>query len=119
MKRKKILLGRDSSETVIERIKNDPAFASALLAETISVYLNGEAAIARLVLRDLVNGTIGFEKLSVHVEIPSKSLHRMLSARGNPSMNNLSSIISALSDTLKVKIETKVVPANKKRKASA
>ncbi len=119
MKGKKIALGRDSRETVIERISNDQAFASSLLEETISVYFGGEAAIARLVLRDLVNGTIGFEKLSAQVNIPSKSLHRMLSARGNPSMNNLSAIICALSNTLKVKIETKVVPANKKRKASA
>lgn len=119
MKGKKMALTRDSSETVIERIRKDPAFASALLEETISVYLNGEAAIARLVLRDLVNGTIGFENLAVHVEIPSKSLHRMLSDRGNPSMNNLAAIISALSDTLKVKIEAKVVPVTKKRKASA
>lgn len=70
MKRKKMLLGRDSSETVIERIKNDPTFASALLAETISVYLNGEAAIARLVLRDPVNGTIGFENY------PLRSIYR-------------------------------------------
>ena len=112
-------LTRDSSETVTERISNDPAFASALLDEAISIYLSGEAATARLALRDLVNGTIGFERLALRVEIPAKSLHRMLSARGNPSMNNLSSIISALSDTLKVKIETKVVPASRKRRASA
>lgn len=112
-------LTRDSKETVIERISDEPAFASALFNQAILLCLSGEAATSRLLLRDLVNGTIGFEGLASRVEIPAKSLHRMLSARGNPSMNNVSSIITALSDILKVKIETTAVPATKKRKASA
>ena len=44
--------------------------------------------MAWLVLRDLVNATIGFEGLAVVMGKPSKSLHRMLSAKGNPTMES-------------------------------
>ncbi|MDH5185282.1 MAG: transcriptional regulator [Gammaproteobacteria bacterium] len=96
---------RDYKETINERAKSDPEFTSALLDEAISLFLNGEPDVARLVLRDLVNATIGFEQLSEQVELPSKSLHRMLSAKGNPTMDNLTKIISILSKTLKVEVK--------------
>ena len=111
-------LTREFKETFVERIESEPEFASAILKEAITVYLNGEADIARMVLRDLVNATIGFETLSSVANIPSKSLHRMLSDRGNPSMTNFSTIVAALSDHLKVSIETKVV-RKRRKKASA
>ena len=73
---------RDFKETVKERAQRDPEFSIALLDEAISLFLNGEPEVARLVLRDLVNATVGFEELAVKVAKPSKSLHRMLSAKG-------------------------------------
>jgi hypothetical protein len=48
-------LTRNSSETIKERIQQDPEFAVALLDEAISLFLNGEPKTARLILRDLVN----------------------------------------------------------------
>ena len=35
-------------------------------------------------------------------ETPSKSLHRMLSPKGNPSMDNLAAIFGAIGSRLKV-----------------
>ena len=35
-------LTRDSSKTVVERVKHDPAFAKALLDEALTLFLNGE-----------------------------------------------------------------------------
>jgi hypothetical protein len=49
---------------------------------------------AKLLLRDLINATLGFERLAEEVHKPSKSLHRMLSASGNPTMENLSAILA-------------------------
>jgi DNA-binding phage protein len=89
-------LTRNSRHTVIERIRRDQAFAHALLDEAQSAVGHGEPAVARLTLRDLVHGTIGFEELAARIQTPSKSLHRMLSARGNPQMDNLSRIFDAL-----------------------
>jgi len=76
----------DSGETVQARIKADPEFAEALLREATDMFLNGEAEAARLLLRDVVNATVGFEQIAVTTNRPSKSIHRMLSARGNPTM---------------------------------
>jgi len=98
-------LTRDFKETVNERIQREPAFAAALLNEAISLFINGEPEVARLVLRDLVNTTVGFEELAIKTAKPSKSLHRMLSASGNPTMDNLTVIISVLRKTLNVNIE--------------
>jgi DNA-binding phage protein len=85
-------LTRDFKETVVERVQHDPAFARALLDEAATLFLNGEPDMARLILRDLVNATIGFEALAAETAKPSKSLHRMLSKKGNPSMDNLAAI---------------------------
>jgi DNA-binding phage protein len=89
-------LARNSRHTVIERVRRDRAFAQALLDEAQTVFVKGDPALARLTLRDLVHGTVGFEGLAAETHIPSKSLHRMLSARGNPSMDNLSLIFDVL-----------------------
>jgi hypothetical protein len=45
---------------VVERVRRRPAFAKALLDEAATLFLNGEPHIARLILRDLVNVTVGF-----------------------------------------------------------
>ena len=87
---------RDFKETVHARVQREPEFAKVLLDEAASLFLNGEPETARLILRDLVNGTTGFEKLALETSLPSKSLHRMLSAKGNPTMNNLTAIFTVL-----------------------
>ncbi len=100
---------RDVQETIQERIQNDAEFATALLDEAIFLFLNDEPETARLVLRDLVNSTVGFEELAVEVNKPSKSLHRMLSARGNPTMDNLTKIFTVLQRKLRVDLEIHAV----------
>ncbi|MEL4895384.1 helix-turn-helix domain-containing transcriptional regulator [Crocosphaera sp. Alani8] len=97
-------LTRDYIETVNKRVKQDPELAKALLDEATSLFLNGEPETARLILRDLVNSTIGFEELANQTSKPSKSLHRMLSAKGNPTMDNLTAIYSVLCKELNVYI---------------
>ena len=104
-----ISLTRDFKETVNARVQTDPAFAKALLDEAISLFLNGEPKIARLILRDLVNATIGFEELAIATSKPSKSLHRMLSAKGNPTMDNLTTILNVLRKVLQVNIKVQTI----------
>lgn len=104
-------LMRDSRKTVTERVKRDPAFAKALLDEALTLFLNGEPNTARLVLRDLVNVTVDFERLAAATGKPAKSLHRMLSPKGNPSMDNLATIIGAIRKRLGVKLATRAVKA--------
>ncbi|MDH4483139.1 MAG: transcriptional regulator, partial [Rhodoferax sp.] len=78
-------LTKNFKHTVTQRVQSEPAFAQALLDEAATLFLNGEPETARLILRDLVNATIGFEQLAALTAKPSKSLHRMLSPTGNPN----------------------------------
>jgi DNA-binding phage protein len=104
-------LTRDYKETIQNRAQREPEFAAALLDEAVTLFLNGEPETARLILRELVNSTVGFEELALETEKPSKSLHRMLSANGNPTMDNLTSILSVLRKKLKLAIKVETVPS--------
>ncbi len=104
-------LTRDFKQTVVSRVKKDPAFAQALLDEALTLLLNGDPATAKLILRDLVNATIGFESLAEAVHKPSKSLHRMLSRSGNPTLENFSAVLGAIRKALHVDVRTVISPA--------
>jgi DNA-binding phage protein len=101
-------LTRDFKETIVERVKRDPGFAAALLQEALDALLNGEPEVARLILRDLVNATIGFEELAAALGKNPKSIHRMLAERGNPTMDNLAVILHTLRQHLSRKRKRKV-----------
>lgn len=98
-------------QTIVERVRREPTFGRHLLDEAATLFLNGEPGPARVILRDLVNATLGFECLASATATPSKSLHRMLSARGNPSMDNLAAIFGAIRRTLGVEIRVRTVKA--------
>ncbi len=102
-------LTRNFKQTVVERVERDPEFAKALLDEAATLFLSNEPETARLILRDLVNATLGFEQLAKLTDKPSKSLHRMLSSKGNPSMDSLASIFDAIRSCLKVGFEVHTV----------
>ncbi len=104
-------LTRDFKQTMVERAERDPAFAKALLDEAATLFLNGEPETARLILRDLVNATVGFESLARTTDKNGKSLHRMLSAAGNPTMDNLAAIFDAVRGALNVKLKVNAVRA--------
>lgn len=104
-------LTREFRQTIVERLQCDPQFAKALLDEAATLFLNGEPDTARLVLRDLVSATIGFEGLAAETSRPAKSLNRMLSRSGNPSMDDLSAILGVVRRRLGVSIEAHTIEA--------
>jgi DNA-binding phage protein len=97
-------LTRAFKETVAARAGRDPRFRQALFTEAMNAYLGGDTATGKAILRDLVNATIGFERLAAETRKPSKSLHRMLAPRGNPSTDNFFGIISALQKQTRVRL---------------
>lgn len=102
-------LTRNYKHTIAQRVARDPAFAKALLDEAATLFLSGEPEAARVILRELVSATVGFEGLAELTRKPSKSLHRMLSPKGNPSMDNLAAIFGAIRACLKVSLSVQVV----------
>lgn len=89
-------LTRDYKQTVLARIKRDPKFARALYAEAINAMLEGETAEGLSMLRDLVHAEITFKELARQTGLDEKSLHRMLSSRGNPTLRSLATIVQAI-----------------------
>jgi DNA-binding phage protein len=78
----------------------DDAEAIGMFAYALENIAAGEADEGKHALRSLIKGRIGFEELSRRIEIPARSLNRMLSSEGNPSLSNLAAIIRALHQEL-------------------
>ncbi len=91
-------LSRDFKTTVRERIQRDPKFGEELFREAMERLLAGELETAKAILRDYINATVGFQKLSDLTHRPAKSLMRMLSPKGNPQARNLLEVIGRLQE---------------------
>lgn len=107
-------LTRDFRETVVENVRRDPRFRRGLLIEAANSLLGGEPEIAKSLLRDFINATIGFKKLATTVNKNPKVLHQMLGPNGNPSLNNLVRILSALQESEKIRLEVAAHRNNRK-----
>lgn len=97
-----MVLTRDRREKVKQRAARDLAFARIMFNEAAIAFLNGEPHAPRLILHRLVNASVGFEELAAATSCPSKSLHRMLSEKGNSNMDNLAAIFGAVRKRLVV-----------------
>lgn len=102
-------LTRRFKETVQGRVRNDPAFREALLREGVQCLLAGDVDAGKLILRDYINATIGFETLGRAVDTPPKSLMRMFGPRGNPNARNLLAVIDHLqrASGIELKVEAR------------
>jgi DNA-binding phage protein len=87
---------RDVDATIQARIQRDRAYTQALWNEAAQLFLEGEPQTTKIILRDLGNATVGFEALADRIHKPSKSVHRMLCAAGNPTMDNMLAIFQAV-----------------------
>ncbi len=104
-------LTKDFKETVQARVHRDPAFRKELLREGVETFLSGDVETGKIVLRDYINATIGFDELADATRLPSKSLMRMLGPSGNPHARNLFGIINTLQKKEHVRFEVKALKA--------
>ena len=89
-------LTRDFKETVKARAERDSAFRVGLLQEALEAFISDDLETGKILLRDYVNATVGFEGLALALHKNPKSLMRMLSADGNPRADNLFSVFAHL-----------------------
>src|SRR5579872_4742266 len=109
-------LTRHYEETVRVRVKRDPGFRKALLREGIENFLSGDVETGKIILRDFINATVGFTKLSDVTHRSAKSLMRMLGPRGNPQARNLFEIVAYLQHAEGVRFEVRPTRAASRRK---
>jgi DNA-binding phage protein len=91
-------LTREFKDTVQARAARDPEFRRGLLTEALDCFLAGEVEVGKIILRDYINATVGFQELGRLTDKTPKSLMRMLSASGNPTADNLFAIVSRLQE---------------------
>ena len=109
-------LTRDFKETIQARVQRDAAFRTELLREGIESLLSGELDVAKTVLRDYINATVGFGDLAAATRHTSKSLMRMLGPNGNPNARNLLQIVAYLQKRAGVRFQLR--PQSRKRRAA-
>lgn len=78
---------------IYRRTRADGTFRTGLLQAAVQALLDDDVALARGLLRRLVDATIGFNGLAALMDANPKSLIRMLSPNGNPSARHLMSIM--------------------------
>jgi len=87
---------RKFSETVREDLKASAEFRRAFLSEAVGCMAAGDVETGKIVLREYINGTLGFTKLGSALGRSPKSLMRMLSPSGNPQARNLFEMVAYL-----------------------
>lgn len=111
-------LTHDFRETLVEQLGNKE-FRRGFLGEAVNDLVEGNFAGAKAVLREYINGTVGFIAAGKALNRSPKSLMRMLSATGNPQARNLFELIAYLQKTEGITFEVRAVKAKtSKRKAA-
>lgn len=88
-------LTRSFRETIKEQLA-DREFRREFLREAVGNMVAGDLETAKSVLREYINGTVGFIALGEALAKSPKSLMRMLSPEGNPQARNLFEMVAYL-----------------------
>ncbi len=96
---------KDSLKDMVAR---NPHFADEMLEDALNSILSGEVDEGRILLRNYVNATIGFQELARRTGKHDKNLMRTLSRTGNPTAANLFEIIQACTKAEGVTITARV-----------
>jgi hypothetical protein len=98
-------LTRDFKETVMSRAKKDPVFRSELIVEATNAFLSGDLDTGKSLLRDYLNATDILPTIASELDLNEKSIRRMLGPKGNPTLKNFISLLSACSRIEHLKLE--------------
>jgi DNA-binding phage protein len=98
-------LSRTFKNTIQARVRRDLSFRKELLREGVDCLLAGDVETGKTILRDYINATVGFSRLSRVTRIPPKSLMRMLGPNGNPRAQNIFDVVATLQRYEGVRLE--------------
>jgi DNA-binding phage protein len=107
-------LTKDFRETIKARADRDPAFRAGLYQEAVQAMLDGDFGTAKILLRDVINATVGFARLGSRIDVPEKSLMRMFGPTGNPRAENLIAVVAALKDECRLSLTVHAAPLRRR-----
>lgn len=84
------------NQTIVQELAKDKKLRRLHLQEAIRLLFTTESRVSLLMLRDIINASIGFKSLSIKVGKSDKTLMGMLTGRSNPTLDSISRIIFAL-----------------------
>ena len=84
---------RDHEEASIEMFRDDPVLAANYLN---SVLEDGDETDLMLALRTMSKAFGGVQEIARQADVNAHTLYRTLSAKGNPELRTLSSILQAM-----------------------
>jgi DNA-binding phage protein len=108
-------LSRSFKITIKARAERDRRFRATLLSQGVETLLAGDVDTAKALIRNYINATLGFEALARRTGKPPKSLMRMFSVRGNPSVRNLSAVLQQLQRNAGMSIRVRTSASDKQR----
>ena len=103
---------RRFSDLVKADLERDGDYRRALLSEALSCMASGDLETGKVVLREYINGTVGFPKLGAALNRSPKSLMRMLSPTGNPQARNLFEMVAFLQKVEGAVLEVRAIDAH-------
>ncbi|MBW4038615.1 MAG: transcriptional regulator [Acidobacteria bacterium] len=84
------------TDTIKADLQRSQGFRRALLREAVNCMLSGDVDTGKSVLRQYINGTVGFIQLGADLGKSPKALMRMFGSTGNPQARNLFEIVAHL-----------------------
>ena len=112
-------LTSDYHEIVQARVRRDPEFREARLKEAVQCLLAGEVGVVRILLRDQVIATVGFEQLGVMTGRSSETLTQMFGPDGDPLASDLFEVIALLAQHDGVRLEMSALREEQPAEAGA
>ena len=91
-----MVLTHDHRETVQAHVHRDPEFREARLREAFQCLLDGEAGVVRILLRDCIVATVGFEQLGAMTGESPENLAQMFGPEGAPRSGDLFEVVTVL-----------------------
>lgn len=86
----------DVKEVIRARVQRDSAFREELVKEGIGCMLAGDVDTGKIVLRDYIHATIGFDELGGLMHKSPESLMQMFGPNGNLQAHSLFEIINQI-----------------------
>lgn len=90
-----------------KRFYDKPNLIKIMLGQATQDLLDGDTESFKSGIKECVNGTIGYQELANVTGINDKSLMRMFSEAGNPSIFNCTAVICALCEHNGIKLTVK------------
>ena len=88
-----MVLTRSFRNTVIDRARRDLEFRSSLLVECMQCCIIGDVEIGKVILRNYIHASMGFDKLSRLTGKDLKYLVQMFEPDSNPQVSDFFDII--------------------------